>query len=270
MRVTAGKLVAHVSANEYLMKKPIAFIALSAALGTVQAQNESAVSATTLQPEVEQFSSMELLETWGYLLSERFNLGGLEVTDAEVEAIARGMKAYVNREKPPTDLSKSINPMQNYFVEREEMVRKQQLRRNRAEEEEYFDGLFGRPDYQSLGSGLYFQIIEPGSDVKPGDKDMVRCHYRGMLLDGTEFDSSYSRNEPSEFALNSVIPGWGQGLPLIGEGGKIKLFVPSKLGYGDEGTPGIPPASALVFEIELIKVLGPAPVGGPPLPPQQQ
>ena len=251
------------------MKKTIALIALSTSLTAVSGQNAASVPGAELQPEVEQFSSMELLETWGYLLSERFNLGGLEVTDAEIEAIARGMKAYVNREKAPTDLSKSITPMQNYFVEREETVRKDQLRRNKAAELEYFDGLVGRPDYQSLGSGLYFQIIEPGSDVKPSPKDMVRCHYRGTLLDGTEFDSSYARNEPSEFALNGVIQGWGQGVPLIGEGGKIKLFVPSKLGYGDQGTPGIPPASALIFEIELIKVLGPAPAQ-PVLPPQQQ
>jgi FKBP-type peptidyl-prolyl cis-trans isomerase len=270
IRAAIGLLAAHVFANEYLMKKPIALIALSTALTAASAQNSTTIPGAELQPEVEQFSSIELLETWGYLLSERFNLGGLEVTDAEIDAITRGMKAYVNREKPPTDLSKSITPMQNYFVEREETVRKDQLRRNKAAELEYFDGLVGRPDYQSLGSGLYFQIIEPGSDVKPGPKDMVRCHYRGTLLDGTEFDSSYARNEPSEFALNAVIQGWGQGVPLIGEGGKIKLYVPSKLGYGDQGQIGIPPASALIFEIELIKVLGPAPAGGPPLPPQQQ
>jgi FKBP-type peptidyl-prolyl cis-trans isomerase len=96
----------------------------------------------------------------------------------------------------------------------------------------------------------------------------VSCHYVGTFLDGVEFDSSYKRNEPSEFVLNSVIPGWTQGLQLIGEGGKVKLYVPAKLGYGDQGTPGVPPASALIFEVELLKVLGPDPaaLGLPPIP----
>ena len=254
------------------MKKPIALIALCASGTALWSQNATPEVASDLQPEVEQFSSMELLETWGYLLSERFNLGGLDVTDSEVDAIARGMKAYVNREKAPTDLSKSINPMQAYFVEREETVRQDHLKQNRAEELEFFDTLFGQPDYQSLGSGLYFQILEKGGDQLPDSKDRVRCHYRGTLLDGTEFDSSYSREGPAEFVLNSVIAGWAQGVPLIGEGGKIKLFVPAKLGYGDEGTQGIPPASALIFEIELIEILGPDPAGGaqglPPIPQQ--
>lgn len=241
------------------MKKPIAFIALCASGTALWGQNDT----SDLQPEVEQFTSMELLETWGYLLSERFNLGGLDVTESEIDAIARGMKAHVNREGAPTDLSKSITPMQAYFVEREETVRLEYLKTNKAEELEFFDTLFGQPDYQSLGSGLYFQILEPGNEKRAGRKDRVRCHYRGTLLDGTEFDSSYKREGPTEFVLSSVIPGWSQGLPLIGEGGKIKLFVPSKLGYGDEGTEGIPPASALIFEIELVEILGPDPIGDP-------
>lgn len=262
-RVLARLFWMHFFANEYLMKKPIALIALCASGTALWGQNASQATASDLQPEVEQFTSMELLETWGYLLSERFNLGGLDVTDSEIDAISRGMKAYVNREGAPTDLSKSINPMQAYFVEREETVRQEHLKTNRETELEFFDTLVGQPDYQSLGTGLYFQIIEAGDEKRAGQNDRVRCHYRGTLLDGTEFDSSYSRNAPAEFVLSSVIPGWSQGVPLIGEGGKIKLFVPSKLGYGDEGTQGIPPASALIFEIELVEILGPDAPGPP-------
>ncbi len=246
------------------MKKQIAFVAIFSTSFSLTGQSPD----TVLQEEVAEFTSMELLETWGYLLSERFNLGGLEITDAEVEAISRGMKRYVNREDPPTDLSKSLDPMQNYFVDREESVRVSQMKRNRAEELEFFDSIVGQPGYQSLATGLFFQIIEKGNDKKPGKNDKVSCHYVGTFLDGTEFDSSYKRNEPSEFVLNSVIPGWTQGLQLIGEGGKVKLYVPAKLGYGDQGTPGVPPASALIFEVELLKVLGPDPaaLGLPPIP----
>ncbi len=247
------------------MKKQIAFIAFcSTGLNVLSGQPSDAV----LQEEVIEFTSMELLETWGYLLSERFNLGGLDVTESEIDAISRGMKRYVNREDPPTDLAKSIDPMQNYFVEREETVRQEYMKQNREEELEFFDSIVGQPGYNSLATGLYFQIIEKGSDKKPGKNDRVRCHYVGTFLDGSEFDSSYKRSEPAEFVLNAVIPGWTQGLQLIGEGGKIKLFVPAKLGYGDQGTPGVPPASALIFEVELVEVLGPDPaeLGLPPIP----
>ncbi len=257
----------HLSANEYLMKRLIAFIALSATGLPLFGQAPDPAPLPDLQEEVAKYTSMELLETWGFLLSERFNLGGLEVTDAEIDAITRGMKSYVNRESAPTDLSKSITPMQNYFLEREKIKLQEQLERNQAEGLEFFDSLFGEPDYQSLGSGLYFQILEPGSDKKPSKKDRVRCHYKGMFLDGTVFDSSYERDEPSDFVLSDVIPAWTQGVPLIGEGGKVKLYVPSKLGYGDQGTPGIPPASTLIFEVELVEILGPAPIEGlPPIP----
>ena len=250
-------------ANEYLMRKFIVLVALCASVQALWSQDAAQAVLPDLHPEVEQFTSMELLETWGYLLSERFNLGGLDVTESEIDAISRGMKAYVNRDGSPTDLAKSIDPMQAYFVEREETVRQNHLKINKAEELEYFDGLFGQPDYQSLGTGLYFQILEEGGEKRAGSKDRVRCHYRGTLLDGTEFDSSYDRGAPAEFVLNQVIAAWTQGVPLIGEGGKIKLFVPSELGYGEEGTQGIPPASALIFEIELIEVLGPDAPGTP-------
>lgn len=245
------------------MKKSIPLIAICVSVQALWSQDAASAKLPDLQPEVEQFTSMELLETWGFLLSERFNLGGLDVTASEVDAIARGMKAYVNREKAPTDLSKSIDPMQAYFVEREEAVRKNHLEVNKLEELEYFDELFGQPDYQSLGTGLYFQILEEGGEKRAESKDRVRCHYRGTLLDGTEFDSSYDRGEPAEFVLNQVIQAWTQGVPLIGEGGRIKLFVPSKLGYGDEGTQGIPPAAALIFDIELVEILGPDAPGTP-------
>ncbi len=110
--------------------------------------------------------------------------------------------------------------------------------------------------FTKTSSGLQYKIIEPGSDKKPSATDRVRCHYRGTLDDGTEFDSSYG-GEPAEFPLNGVIAGWTEGLQLIGEGGKIELIIPGELGYGETGsTDGkIPPNATLHFTVELIKVL---------------
>lgn len=198
-------------------------------------------------------SEEEILQSWGWLLSERFNLKGLEVTPREIEQIAAGMEAHVSGKGPPTDLAQSLEVIQEYFTKREEKIRSRQLTENRRKEREFFDQLFGLPDVQSLGTGLYYQILEPGSEVKPTPEDTVIVRYEGRFLDNTVFDSTEG-GKPAAFKLGQVIDGWTQGLQLIGEGGKIKLYVPSELGYGDEGRPSIPPGSALVFEIELLKV----------------
>ena len=86
----------------------------------------------------------------------------------------------------------------------------------------------------------------------------MKVNYRGTLVDGKEFDSSYSRNEPTQFPLNGVVPCWTEGLQLMKAGGKAQLVCPANLAYGDQGRPGIPPGAALIFEIELLDVIGAA------------
>ena len=105
-------------------------------------------------------------------------------------------------------------------------------------------------------SGLKYMILREGQGKSPKASDEVTVHYQGKLLDGTEFDSSYSRGEPAAFPLNAVIPGWTEGLQLMKEGGKAVFYIPSKLGYGPTGTPGgpIPPNADLIFTVELISV----------------
>ena len=114
--------------------------------------------------------------------------------------------------------------------------------------------------WQTTDSGLKYRVLTEGPGPKPAPTDTVRVHYRGWLPDaadpskGTEFDSSIARGEPAVFPLNRVIPGWTEGLQLIGEGGKIELEIPSELGYGANGTPdgSIPPNATLRFEVELL------------------
>lgn len=105
-----------------------------------------------------------------------------------------------------------------------------------------------------LESGLQYKILEKGSDVIPAPEDTVEVHYVGTLIDGTKFDSSYDRGETATLALNRFIPGWVEGLQKIGEGGKIKLFIPSDLAYKDQAMGEIKPGSTLIFEVELISV----------------
>jgi FKBP-type peptidyl-prolyl cis-trans isomerase len=104
-------------------------------------------------------------------------------------------------------------------------------------------------------SGLQYKVLKEGKGSKPKATDVVKVHYRGTLVDGTEFDSSYKRGEPIEFPLNGVIKGWTEGVQLMTPGSKYQFFIPSELAYGEEGRPPtIPGNSTLIFEVELIEV----------------
>jgi len=105
-------------------------------------------------------------------------------------------------------------------------------------------------------SGLQYEVITAGNGPKPAAQDVVRVHYKGTLLDGSEFDSSYVRGEPAEFPLDGVIRGWTEGIQLMSTGSKYRLFIPSDLGYGPQGRgQRIPPDSTLIFEVELLDII---------------
>ncbi len=108
----------------------------------------------------------------------------------------------------------------------------------------------------TTASGLQYEVLAEGSGRKPKASDTVRCHYEGRLVDGTVFDSSYRRGVPADFGLRQVISGWTEGLQLMREGAKYRFFIPYNLAYGERGAGAdIPPYAALVFDVELIKVL---------------
>ncbi len=107
---------------------------------------------------------------------------------------------------------------------------------------------------QTTESGLQYEVIEPGSGAKPGADDTVKVHYTGELLSGEVFDSSRERGEPVTFALNQVIPGWTEGLQLMSEGARYKLYIPADLAYGPGGNRAIGPNETLIFDVELLDV----------------
>lgn len=104
-------------------------------------------------------------------------------------------------------------------------------------------------------SGLQYKVIQKGNGRKPKATDKVKVHYSGTLIDGTKFDSSYDRNQPAEFPLNAVIPGWTEGLQLMDVGSKYILYIPYNLGYGEQPAGSIPPGSTLIFEVELLDIV---------------
>ena len=103
-------------------------------------------------------------------------------------------------------------------------------------------------------SGLLYQVLTPAEGEKPADTDTVQVHYKGTLIDSTQFDSSYDRGEPATFPLNRVIPGWTEGVQHMAVGSKFKFVIPPELAYGEQDTPTIPANSTLVFEVELLKI----------------
>lgn len=105
-------------------------------------------------------------------------------------------------------------------------------------------------------SGLYYVIDEPGSAERPSATSNVLVHYRGFLLDGSQFDSSFDRGQPIDISLQQVIQGWTEGIQLFGRGGKGLLLIPARLGYGSRGSGSIPPNAPIAFEIELIDFSG--------------
>ncbi|MEA3208147.1 MAG: FKBP-type peptidyl-prolyl cis-trans isomerase FklB [Chthoniobacter sp.] len=122
--------------------------------------------------------------------------------------------------------------------------------------EQYLKENAGKEGVKTTATGLQYKHLKEGTGKSPKASNTVKVHYRGTLLDGTEFDSSYKRHEPIEFPLGGVIRGWTEGLQLMKEGGKTILYIPSKLAYGERGTPGGPigPNETLIFEIELLEV----------------
>lgn len=128
---------------------------------------------------------------------------------------------------------------------------------NLAEGEKFLAANADKPDVQTTASGLQYQVLTEGAGARPTAEQTVRVHYKGQLLDGTTFDSSYDRGEPAVFALGQVAPGWAEGVQLMPVGGKYKLWIPSQLGYGEQGTPGGPigPNATLVFEVELLDIV---------------
>lgn len=149
--------------------------------------------------------------------------------------------------------------LQHFFNELEERQQAEAAERGRAaraEGEAFLAENKKQPGVVTTASGLQYTVLQEGNGRQPKASDTVRCHYEGRLLDGTVFDSSYRRGVPADFGLHQVISGWTEGVQLMKEGAKYRFFIPYNLAYGEHGAGAdIPPYAALVFDVELIKVL---------------
>ncbi|HEV7621756.1 MAG TPA: FKBP-type peptidyl-prolyl cis-trans isomerase [Flavisolibacter sp.] len=130
------------------------------------------------------------------------------------------------------------------------------LSKNVEKGEKFLTENKNKPNIKTTPSGLQYEVLVQGTGPKPGPTDTVVAHYKGSLLDGTEFDNSYKRGEPLSIQVNHVIPGWTEALQLMPAGSKYKLYIPYKLAYGPNDNGPIPGGSVLLFEVELLSVKG--------------
>lgn len=190
----------------------------------------------------------------GHQLKElgfRENLIVSDFADA-IEDVIKGRQPKMSGETANTLIQTFIN----YMEELQQAEAEKKGAAARTEGEAFLNKNKLRPEVTTTASGLQYEVLATGTGRNPRSIDTVRCHYEGTLIDGTVFDSSYRRGEPAEFPLNQVIAGWTEGLQLMKEGGKYKFYIPYQLGYGAHGAGNsIPPYAALIFTVELIKVL---------------
>ncbi|HEY0946073.1 MAG TPA: FKBP-type peptidyl-prolyl cis-trans isomerase [Opitutaceae bacterium] len=221
-----------------------------------------AAPATPAAP-AEKFTETQLLETFGWFIGKRVGLAELGFTDAQVESMIKGLKQAAGGGEAPYKLEE-IGPEMDKFMQAKQGQYVEKLRQQgMAESTKFLAEIKAKPGVVTLPSGLAYEIVKPGEGEYPKATDTVKVHYTGTLVNGTVFDSSVQRGEPMEIALNQVIPGWTEGMQKINKGGKIKLYVPPQLGYGDNGQGGIPPAATLIFDVELLEIKAATPAATP-------
>jgi len=172
--------------------------------------------------------------------------------DVDYKELLKGLKDAAK--KSDADIAAAQKILQRASEE----AHKKEAAENLAKEVEFLEKNAKKEGVKTTESGLQYEVITEGSGASPSPTDTVKVHYKGALLDGTVFDSSYDRGEPVEFPLNAVIPGWTEGLQLMKAGSKYKLYIPSKIAYGERGVSQvIPPNSVLSFEVELLEIVSP-------------
>jgi FKBP-type peptidyl-prolyl cis-trans isomerase FklB len=207
----------------------------------------------------------------GAQMGQNFKRQGIEIN---IELLIRGLKD-ATAEK---DLVLTQDQMRQVMMSfRQRMMAQQQERqniegaKNLAAGKVFLEANKTKKGVKVLPSGLQYKVIKEGTGKTPTASNEVKTHYRGRLIDGTEFDSSYNKpgGKPVEFPVTRVIRGWTEALQLMKEGAKWELYIPPDLAYGERGSRTIPPNSTLVFEIELIEVLASKPTMTPPITPRQ-
>ena len=230
-----------------LMKKLLFFCFLSVFILSCEKIRNWQSKLVSLETEDDKTSYM-----LGYALSGNLKKQNLQIN---TQAFVQGVKDGFNN-KPsalqPEDMEKINNQMQKKVLMKQQ---KKEGEKSKMDGQKFLEENKNKEGIKVTESGLQYEVLSEGKGKSPTNTDTVEVHYRGTLIDGTEFDSSYKRNSSISFPLNGVIKGWTEGLQLMKEGAKYKFYIPPELAYGERGAgDSIPPNSTLIFEVELLKV----------------
>ncbi|MCC9607869.1 FKBP-type peptidyl-prolyl cis-trans isomerase [Blastopirellula sp. JC732] len=210
------------------------------------------------EPAAPQEGLNTVMQKASYIIGRQFGADiKSNLPNVDVKALLEGINEAI--EGKPSQLTEE--QIQATRVELQKVMIAEQMKMAEADKKKGLDFLAEnakKPNVKTTKSGLQYIVEKEGTGAMPKETDDVVCHYKGELIDGTVFDSSYERGEPARFPVNGVIQGWQEALQLMKQGAKWKLFIPSELAYGERGNPAIPPNSVLVFDIELLEVLPPA------------
>lgn len=194
-----------------------------------------------------------------------------QLIDVDQGLMSKGIQDGLSGATPilnPDQVKQVMSTFQKDMMEKQAAARKATGEKNEEEGKKFLEENKKKEGIKTTASGLQYKVLKEGSGAKPKETDTVEVNYRGTLIDGTEFDSSYKRGKPAKFPVNRVIKGWTEGLQLMTPGSKYQFFVPSELAYGERGAGGeIGPSATLIFDVELLGVTAatPTPVAKPPM-----
>ena len=208
-----------------------------------------------------------------YLGQSFFKRNDLDSNSVNIDITAQAIKDVQSGATPlmtEAEVQATLKSFQKEMMAKHQAVLEQEGLKNKTAGAAFLAANAKNPGVQTLPDGLQYIVITNGTGPLPTATDRVEVNYRGTLVDGTEFDSSYKRGKPAEFPVGQVIHGWTEALEKMPVGSKWKLFIPSDLAYGEHGNRGIPPNSVLIFDVELLRIL-PAQAARtlPPTPPAQ-
>jgi FKBP-type peptidyl-prolyl cis-trans isomerase len=232
----------------------LGFLAALSACAAEKNSKEAALSAgekaVSLRSEMDKVSY-----AIGSQIGQNFKRQGIEI---RLEIMMQGIKDALEGKEAALsqeEMRQVMTSFQQRLREQMQVRRTAEAAKNLGEGKTFLEANKAKEGVKVLPSGLQYKVLKEGTGKTPTADDKVKTHYRGRLIDGTEFDSSYKRGKPAEFPVKGVIKGWTEALQLMKEGAKWELYIPPDLGYGERGTRGIPPNSALIFEIELLEVV---------------
>lgn len=215
--------------------------------------------STASQPEAEPDLTSTVQQVsygMGLVLGERMRN---DLPDLQVEQFLQGIEHGQSgddaaKRMSAEEVQQALMTYQQQLQEEQVAEMEQQAQDNQTAGEKFLAENAEKDGIKTTESGLQYEVIEEGDGEKPTETDKVKVHYTGELLSGEVFDSSRERGEPVTFGLNQVIPGWTEGLQLMTEGSRYKLYIPSDLAYGPGGNRGIGPNETLVFDVELLEI----------------